>query len=121
VNALLQDSSALHFADASHDDVVLFFLLHEMPADVRRKTIAEALRVTKLGGKLIFVDYHKPRAWSPFRYLMVPILTTLEPFAMDLWKGQITDWLPAGAGVAKVEKQTYFGGLYQKVVMTKAA
>ena len=52
---------------------------------------------------------------------MVPILTTLEPFAMDLWNGQITDWLPANAGVAKVEKQTYFGGLYQKVVMTKAA
>ena len=120
VKALLQDSSDLHFADASHDDVVVFFLLHEMPADVRRKTIAEALRVTKPGGKLIFVDYHKPTSWSPFRYLMVPVLTTLEPFAMDLWKGQISDWLPANAAVAKLEKQTYFGGLYQKVVMTKA-
>lgn len=119
VNALLQDSSELHFADASHDAVVLFFLLHEMPAEVRRKTIAEALRVTRPGGKLVFVDYHKPRAWSPFRYLMVPVLTTLEPFAMDLWNGQITDWLPPDAGLAQVEKQTYFGGLYQKVVMTK--
>jgi len=120
VNAFLQDSSDLHFADASHDDVVLFFLLHEMPAEVRRKTMAEALRVTKPGGKLIFVDYHKPQSWSPFRYLMVPILTTLEPFAMDLWTGQIADWLPQHAGVAKLEKQTYFGGLYQKVVVTKA-
>lgn len=121
VTALLQDSSALHFADASHDDVVVFFLLHEMPTEVRRKTIAEALRVTKPGGKLIFVDYHKPSAWSPFRYLMVPVLTTLEPFAMDVWNHEIASWLPEGAAVAKLEKQTYFGGLYQKVVMTKAA
>jgi ubiquinone/menaquinone biosynthesis C-methylase UbiE len=121
VNALLQDSSDLHFADASHDHVVLFFLLHEMPADVRRKTIAEALRVTKPGGKLIFVDYHKPKSWSPFRYLMVPVLTYLEPFAMDLWNGQIVDWLPTDAAVAKVEKKTFFAGLYQKVVLTKAA
>ena len=119
VNALLQDSSDLHFADASHDDVVVFFLLHEMPTEVRRKTVAEALRVTKPGGKLIFVDYHKPRAWSPFRYLMVPILTTLEPFAMDVWNNEIASWLPEGAAVAKLEKKTYFGGLYQKVVITK--
>jgi ubiquinone/menaquinone biosynthesis C-methylase UbiE len=116
----LQDASDLHFSDASQDSVVLFFLLHEMPAEVRRKTIAEALRVTKPGGQLVFVDYHRPRAWSPFRYLMVPVLSTLEPFAMDLWNGQISDWLPAEAAVAKVEKQTYFGALYQKVVVTRA-
>lgn len=119
VNALLQDSSDLHFEDGSHDAVVVFFLLHEQPAEVRRKTIAEALRVTKPGGKLIFVDYHKPTALSPFRYLMVPVLTTLEPFAMDLWNGQIADWLPADVSISKTEKQTYFGGLYQKVVITR--
>ena len=119
VNALLQDSTDLHFKDGSHDAVVVFFLLHEQPADARRKTISEALRVTKPGGKLIFVDYHKPVAVNPFRYIMVPILTTLEPFAMDVWRGEIVDWLPAGIPVAKVEKQTYFGGLYQKVVVTR--
>ncbi len=119
VNALLQDSTDLHFEDGSHDSVVVFFLLHEQPADVRRKTISEALRVTKPGGKLIFVDYHKPVSINPFRYIMVPILTTLEPFAMDVWRGEIVDWLPAGVKVAKVEKQTYFGGLYQKVVVTR--
>jgi ubiquinone/menaquinone biosynthesis C-methylase UbiE len=92
-----------------------------MPTDVRRKTIAEALRVTQPGGKLVFVDYHKPRAWSPWRYLMVPVLTTLEPFAMDVWNHEIASWLPEGAPVARIDKKTYFGGLYQKVVMTKAA
>jgi ubiquinone/menaquinone biosynthesis C-methylase UbiE len=114
-----QDSTDMQFADASRDAVVVFFLLHEQPVEARHKTIAEALRVTKPGGKLIFVDYHRPVAVNPFRYIMVPILTTLEPFAMDLWRGEITDWLPADLPVAKVEKQTYFGGLYQKVVITR--
>lgn len=119
VKAHLQDSSHLLFADASFETVVLFFLLHEQPAEVRRKTIAEALRVTRPGGKVVFVDYHRPVLASPFRYMMVPILGTLEPFAMDLWRGDIADWLPADCQPARIDKQTYFGDLYQKVVVTR--
>jgi len=119
VSILQQDASNLGFMDASQDSTLVFFLLHEMPVDVRRKTVAEALRVTKPGGKVIFVDYHKPLASSPFRYIMVPILTTLEPFAMDLWQHEITEWLPAPDCYSHIEKQTYFGGLYQKVVITR--
>jgi ubiquinone/menaquinone biosynthesis C-methylase UbiE len=119
VTVLRQDSTDMQFDDASRDAVVVFFLLHEQPVEVRRKTMAEALRITKPGGKLIFVDYHRPVTMNPFRYVMVPILTTLEPFAMDLWRGEIADWLPKEIQIAKVEKQTYFGGLYQKVVITR--
>ena len=38
---------------------------------------------------------------------------------MDLWNGQIADWLPKDISISKMEKQTYFGGLYQKVVITR--
>ena len=119
VSILQQDATHMGFADASQDITLVFFLLHEMPVEVRRKTIAEALRVTKPGGKVIFVDYHKPVASSPFRYIMVPILTTLEPFAMDLWNHDITEWLPASVTADQMDKQTYFGGLYQKLVITR--
>ena len=119
VSILQQDASNMQFADASQDATIVFFLLHEMPVDVRRKTVAEALRVTKPGGKIVFVDYHRPRASSPFRYIMVPILTTLEPFAMDLWNNEISHWLPPQHNCQHIEKQTYFGGLYQKVVITR--
>ncbi|HPE71490.1 MAG TPA: methyltransferase domain-containing protein, partial [Candidatus Competibacter sp.] len=111
--------SNLHFADASYDCVVLFFLLHEQPEEVRAQTVAQALRVVKPGGKVIFVDYHRPQLSNPFRYVMVPILTTLEPFAMDLWRKEIAEWIPEErARTATVKKETFFGGLYQKVVIT---
>ena len=115
-----QDSTNLDFADASYDCVVLFFLLHEQPEDVRALTIAQALRVVKPGGKVIFVDYHRPDLINPFRYIMAPVLKTLEPFAMDLWHKDITAWLPDQGCSLKVEKETFFGGLYQKVVVTRA-
>ena len=119
VTVLRQDSTDMQFEDASRDAVVVFFLLHEQPEAVRRKTVSEALRITKPGGKLIFVDYHRPMAWSPFRYLMIPILTTLEPFAMDLWRHEISTWLPDEIKPTAMHKKTYFGGLYQKVVITR--
>lgn len=114
-----QDASHLAFESASRDHVIVFFLLHEMPLDVRQKTVAEAWRVTKPGGKLVFVDYHRPSWGNPFRYIMAPILRLLEPFAMDLWRHDIVNWLPAQAQAQTVSKQTYFGGLYQKVVITR--
>jgi len=119
VRVLHQDSSRLSFADASYDQVLVFFLLHEQPEAVRIETIAEAIRVVKPGGKVIFVDYHRPRRRNPFRYLMIPILRGLEPFAMDLWDWDISKWLPADPTPLRVEKRTYFGGLYQKLVVTR--
>jgi ubiquinone/menaquinone biosynthesis C-methylase UbiE len=113
-----QDSTDLSFADASYDHVVVFFLLHEQPERARARTIAQALRVVRPGGKVIFVDYHRPTWSNPFRYVMVPILKTLEPFAMDLWRKELVDWMPDGVSPSSIEKQTFFGGLYQKVVVT---
>ncbi len=113
-----QDSADLAFADQSYDCVVVFFLLHEQPAHARARTIREALRVTRRGGKIVIVDYHQPARLNPFRYIMLPVLKLLEPYALDMWFNDISTWLPADAKPASVEKRVYFGGLYQKVVVT---
>jgi ubiquinone/menaquinone biosynthesis C-methylase UbiE len=113
-----QDSANLVFPDQSHDFVVLFFLLHEQPQPARMRTVAEALRVARRGGKIIFVDYHRPSGLNPLRYVMRPILGKLEPYALDMWSTDIASWLPADAKPTRVEKSVYFGGLYQKVVVT---
>jgi ubiquinone/menaquinone biosynthesis C-methylase UbiE len=114
-----QDSTALGFPDGHFDQVVVFFLLHEQPAASRAQTIGEALRVTRPGGKVVFVDYHRPHRWNPTRYVMSPVLRALEPFAHDLWRKQIVDWMPGDCHPSSVRKTLYFGGLYQKTVMTR--
>ena len=115
----LQDSTCLNFDEEQFDNVIVFFLLHEQPESVRAKTVEEAMRVVKPGGKVVFVDYHKPHWANPFRYIMMPVFYTLEPFAFGVWKKEIIDWVPAGLRPKKIKKETLFGGLYQKVVMTR--
>jgi ubiquinone/menaquinone biosynthesis C-methylase UbiE len=118
VSAHLQDSTCMSFPDDSFDETVLFFLLHEQPEDARRKTVAEAIRVTRPGGRVIFVDYHGPKRSNPMRYVMKPILTMLEPFAMDLWREELPAFMPAEIKPEQLSSDFYFGGLYQKVVLS---
>lgn len=113
------DASALPHADASVDQVLLFFLLHEQPEPVRRATLAEAMRVVKPGGRVVIVDYHRPVAWHPLRLLMRAVFRQLEPYAIDLWKQSIEDYLPAELRPSQREHRTWFGGLYQMLVWTR--
>ena len=85
-----QDSSHLHFTNRMFSRTVVFFLLHEQPDHVRRRTIAEAVRVTRPGGRVVMVDYNLPSRGNPLRYLMRPVLKRLEPFALDLWETPLT-------------------------------
>jgi ubiquinone/menaquinone biosynthesis C-methylase UbiE len=116
----LGDSTGLAFESGTFDQAIVFFLLHEQPAGVRERTLAEALRVVRPGGRLVVVDYHNPSRWHPLHLVLLkPILRRLEPFSPALWEHEIADWLPAGERPGRLEKETYFGGLYQKVVITK--
>jgi ubiquinone/menaquinone biosynthesis C-methylase UbiE len=115
VRMATMDSAALDFAEASFDRVVLFFLLHEMPEDWRRRTLAEALRVVRPGGRVVIVEYARPARWNPMRYLFAPVLAALEPFAMDLWRHDIRSFLPNAPAVRGFDRRRFFGGLYQLV------
>lgn len=118
--ALLQgDSSSLACASASYDQVLLFFLLHEQPEHVRRATLSEAMRVVKPGGRVVIVDYHRPVPLHPLRLLMTGVFRKLEPYAMDLWDREIEAFLPRRAKPAAMRQETYYGGLYQKLVLTR--
>ena len=118
--ALMQgDSSSLACPDASYDQVLLFFLLHEQPEHVRRATLAEAMRVVKPGGRIVIVDYHRPVPMHPLRLLMTGVFRKLEPYAMDLWNNEIEAFLPRRTKPASLTKSTCFGALYQKLVLVR--
>lgn len=119
VSLIQRDSAALGFLDDTYDRALVFFLLHEQPEAVRRRTLAEACRVVKPGGKVIIVDYHRPDNWNPVRHPLRALLKKLEPYADDLWNNDIETYLPNEIKFSNIEKKTYFGGLYQKIVLTR--
>jgi ubiquinone/menaquinone biosynthesis C-methylase UbiE len=120
VNLYCMNSGALRFSDASFDRVLLFFLLHEQPADVREKTLNEAARVLKPGGTMVIVDYSKPASLHPFRLFWKPVLQVLEPFATDLFTKGIRYWLPKDCGLNIESSQDFFGGVYQVLTVKRA-
>ena len=121
VRLLRMDSTHLAAADARYDRALVFFLLHEQPSHDRERTLSEVMRVVRPGGTIVIVDYAKPRWWHPLRYLWRPLLATLEPFALDLWRREVADLLRGARAIRHLRKQSYFGGLYQKVVVTRGA
>jgi ubiquinone/menaquinone biosynthesis C-methylase UbiE len=116
---LAMNSTDLNLPGASYDRVLLFFLLHEQPSEYRALTLSEAYRVVKPGGKIVIVDYALPAWWSPIRYVWGPLLAALEPFALDLWRQDLAEWLPEPVPAERLRNERLFGGLYQKVVITR--
>jgi ubiquinone/menaquinone biosynthesis C-methylase UbiE len=103
-----------------YDAVCCYFLLHEVPADYKRKVVDALLESVVPGGKIIFVDYHKPHFAHPLKAITSVVFDTLEPFAKDLWRNEIADFASA-PGNFVWRKQTYFGGLFQKVTARRPA
>ena len=98
--------------------VCCYFLMHELPDDYKRGVTAVLLNSVRPGGKVVFVDYHKPHWAHPLKIVTSLIFDTLEPYAKGLWREEIAAFAGNDARFAW-QKETYFGGLYQKVVATR--
>jgi SAM-dependent methyltransferase len=101
-------------ADA-YDGVCCFFLLHEVPEDERRRIVDNLLAAVRPGGKIVFVDYHRPFRGHPLRPLMSLVFRWLEPYAVSLFDAEIPARSPRAEGFVWT-KATCFGGLYQTLV-----
>lgn len=101
--------------NTTYDAACCYFLLHELPDDYKRKVVDSLLECVRPGGKVVFVDYHKPHWAHPLKPVTSLIFDRLEPFAKGLWRHEIADFA-ADPGRFSWRKAVFFGGLFQKVV-----
>jgi len=114
------DATALQCPDNSYDNVLMFFLPHELPEDKRRQALSEALRVLRPSGKLVLVEFHRPHILHPLRLWQRLVFFLFEPFATDMWRHELTHYFPEDVKYRIISKTTYFGSLYQRLVVSKS-
>jgi ubiquinone/menaquinone biosynthesis C-methylase UbiE len=89
------NAECLAYRNDAFDQVIVFFLFHEMPAEARHKTYAEIARVVRPGGSVLITEYAETpgRHWLyrlvPFRWL----LGHLEPFLPGFWREDVAEKL----------------------------
>lgn len=101
-----------------YDTIVCFFLLHEVPDDYKTAIVDGILARLAPGGRAIFVDYHGPVRGHPLKPVMKVVFDLLEPFAERLWSQDIASYASRTTGLTH-RKETFFRGLYQKVVFER--
>lgn len=101
-----------------YDVVCCYFLLHELPDPCKTAVVDALLATLRPGGRVVFVDYHKPNRTNLLRPIIRLVFHLLEPFAHSIWQRSIEEFATKGDEYSW-RKEVYFGGLYQKVVATK--
>lgn len=116
------NAEALGYATDCFDTVVVFFLLHELPATAREHALDEAMRVLKPSGRLLIAEYGPHRNRHPLHRLppFCRILERLEPFLHDFWHSDLHAQLQASATQHNKQlhltgETTVFGGFYRVV------
>jgi ubiquinone/menaquinone biosynthesis C-methylase UbiE len=116
------NAERLAYTDDSFDTIIIYFLLHELPPDARRRALCEALRVLKPGGRLIVAEYGERRVRhflhraAPLRWL----LARAEPFLTGFWSENLSQSLadcaaPQGKKIRLSGESPVFGGFYRVV------
>jgi len=117
-HATVHHANIVDFAKKPFDVVCCYFLLHEIPEEYKFKVVNLLLEKVNPGGKVVFVDYHKPRWWHPLKLITSIVFDTLEPFAKSLWRNEIKSFA-SDADDFHWQQETIFAGLFQKVVATR--
>lgn len=99
-----------------YDTIVCYFLLHEMPDKKKKRVIKNIASLLALNGRAVFIDYGTASKYHPLKYLLRAYNNIFEPFADSLFKTGIKDFTDDD-NLHFVTK-TFFGGLYQKTIMT---
>ena len=105
--------------EAVYDVVNCYFLLHEVPDDRKSAIVNALLRRVGPGGRVVFVDYHRPARGHPLRGFYRRLFERVEPYALAMWNREIREYA-TDASAFDWQKQTMFGGVFQKIVARRA-
>lgn len=114
------NAEELFYADDSFDTALMFLLLHELPPAARRRSLREAVRVLRPGGRIVIAEYGEARR-RHFLHRVAPmrwILTKSEPFLADFWREDLAGTLAQcaaemGKEITLEEQVDIFGGFYR--------
>jgi ubiquinone/menaquinone biosynthesis C-methylase UbiE len=121
------NAESLRYPDATFDTALMFLLLHELPRVARLRSLREAIRVVRPGGRLVIAEYGEVRKrhffhrFAPMRW----ILTWAEPFLGGFWSEDLNEVLQdcaraAGRTIHLDEHVDIFGGFYRVARYTVA-
>jgi len=117
------NAESLAFRDSSFTTVLIFFLMHEMPAAARQHTLAETVRVLQPGGRLVITEYgEEPRNhWIYCQRWLRKQLLFWEPFLGDFWREDLSAMLQQeaqrqGKALRLIEMHPMFNGFYRVLV-----
>ena len=118
VEYIEDNATALKQPDGVAAANIMFFLLHELPHELKGRALAEAGRMIEPGGVLYLAEFHRPELWV-LRALSWTYFKVFEPFGLALWdKHDPLKWLE-NAGGWDCERSTYLFGNFQVITARK--
>jgi ubiquinone/menaquinone biosynthesis C-methylase UbiE len=113
------DATGLSRPNACFDAACVSFALHEMPATIRAKVVAELARVTRPGGTIVIVDYTRPRH-RVWRFVVEHVIAVFERAPYREFLQSDLNQLLARSGIAVVAEHTAVLGVARVIIGAKA-
>ncbi len=118
VDYVEDNATSMQLKDGGVDANVMFFLLHELPHDLKGRALNEAGRMLAPGGKLFLAEFHRPQLWV-LRALSWTYFKVFEPLGLALWDTHDPLNYLENTGTWACERTTYFFGNFQIITATK--
>lgn len=102
-------AEALPYEDESFDAVVSSLFFHHVAMDLKTRSLQEAFRVLKGGGKLVVADMHTPTTLKGALISHAARWLLLQPQIGENIRGVLPALMEAAGFVRPIRVKTYFG------------